>query len=172
MSNEYWKNCPYYENGNCPQSESIDAAYLIPQLLDPADIDSIKQTCKTCGKYLDQKRKYPRIKRPLQIVLITEHQKAIKGNIVDLSEGGALIQLQKWADFKKDEKVLLEIYPSHPTLDKSSHELTKVSGLIKRIEPESKQLVMVFLQRIREVTSSAAELPSSFQSAQKNTEIS
>jgi hypothetical protein len=172
MGDEYWVHCPYADSDECPQSGAIVRVSLIPQLLDPTDIDSIKHTCKTCGKYLDQKRKYPRIKRPLQIVLITEHQKAIKGNIVDLSEGGALIQLQKWADFKKDEKVLLEIYPSHPTLDKSSHELTKVSGLIKRIEPESKQLVMVFLQRIREVTSSAAELPSSFQSAQKNTEIS
>jgi hypothetical protein len=144
MSNEYWKNCPYYENGNCPQSESIDAAYLIPQLLDPADIDSIKQTCKTCGKYSDQKREYPRIKRPLQIVLTKEGQKAIKGNIVDLSEGGALIQLQTWADFRKDEKVLLEIYPS-PASDKSSHESTKVSGLIKRIEVEKRQLAIAFL---------------------------
>ena len=94
---------------------------------------------------MDQKRKYPRIKRPLQIVLIKEHQKAIKGNIVDLSEGGALIQLQKWADFKKDEKVVLEISPTPQALDKSSHESTKVSGLIKRIEADRQQLAIVFL---------------------------
>jgi len=144
MGDEYWENCPYAESDECPQSDAIVRVSLIPQLLDPADIDSIKQTCKTCGKYLDQKRKFPRIKRPLKIVLIKEGQTAIKGKIVDLSEGGALIQLQTWADFKKDEKVLLEIYPSRPASDKSSHELTRVSGLIKRTEAESKQLAIVF----------------------------
>jgi len=122
MGDEYWVHCPYAESDECPQFDAIARVYLIPQLLDPADIDSIKQTCKTCGKYLDQKRKHPRIKRPFQIVLIKERQTAIKGNIVDVSEGGALIQLQTWADFKKDEKVLLEIYPSRRTSDKSSHE--------------------------------------------------
>jgi len=106
MGDEYWVHCPYAQSDECPQSDAIVRVYLFPQLLDPADIDSIKQTCKTCGKYLDQKRKHPRIKRPLQIVLIKERQTAIKGNIVDVSEGGALIQLQTWADFKKDEKVL------------------------------------------------------------------
>ena len=145
MGDEYWEDCPYAESDECPQSDAIVRVYLIPQLLDPADIDSIKQTCKTCGKYLDQKRKHPRIKRPLQIVLIKEQQTAIKGNLVDVSEGGALVQLQTWADFKKDEKVLLEIYPSRRISDKSSHELTKVSGLIKRIEVERQQLAIVFL---------------------------
>jgi hypothetical protein len=144
MGDEYWVHCPYSDSDECPQSDAIVRVYLIPQLLDPADIDSTKQICRTCGKYLDQKRKYPRIKRPLQVVLIKEGQTAIKGNIVDLSEGGALIQVQTWADFKKDEKVLLEIYPSHPASDNSSHESTKVSGLIKRIEAESKQLAIVF----------------------------
>jgi len=145
MGDEYWVHCPYAQSDECPQSDAIVRVYLFPQLLDPADIDSIKQTCKTCGKYLDQKRKHPRIKRPLQIVLIKERQTAIKGNIVDVSEGGALIQLQTWADFKKDEKVLLEIYASLRTSDKSPHELTKVSGLIKRIEVERQQLAIVFL---------------------------
>jgi hypothetical protein len=145
MGDEYWVHCPYADSDECPQSDAIVRVSLIPQLLDPTDIDSIKQTCKTCGKYSDQKREYPRIKRPLQIVLTKEGQKAIKGNIVDLSEGGALIQLQTWADFKKDEKVLLEIYPSHPASDNSSHESTKVSGLIKRIEVEKRQLAIVFL---------------------------
>jgi len=144
MGDEYWVHCPYADSDECPQSDAIVRVSLIPQLLDPTDIDSIKKTCKTCGKYLDQKRKYPRITRPLQVVLTKKGQKAIKGNIVDLSEGGALIQLQTWADFKKDEKVLLEIYPS-PASDKSSHESTKVSGLIKRIEVEKRQLAIAFL---------------------------
>jgi hypothetical protein len=145
MGDEYWVNCPYSDSNECPQFDAIVRVSLIPQLLAPTDIDSIKHTCKTCGKYLDQKRKYPRIKRPLKIVLTKEGQAAIKGNIVDLSDGGALIQLQTWADFKKDEKVLLEIYSSHPASDNSSHESTKVSGLIKRIKSEKRQLAIAFL---------------------------
>lgn len=145
MGDEHWLHCPYAKSDECPQSDAIVRVYLFPQLLDPADIASITQTCRTCGKYLDQKRKYPRIKRRLQIVLIKEGQTAIKGNLVNLSEGGALIQLQTWVDFKKDEKVLLEIHPSVPASDKSSHELTRVSGLIKRIGANRRQLAIVFL---------------------------
>jgi hypothetical protein len=145
MGDEYWVNCPYAESDECSQSDAIVRVYLIPQLLNPADIDSTRQTCKTCGKYLHQKREYPRIQRPLQFVPVKEGQTAINGNIVDLSEGGALIQLQKWADFKKDEKVLLEIHPSRPTSNKSYNESTRVSGLLKSIEAERQQLAIVFL---------------------------
>ncbi len=66
---EYLENCRYYEIGDCPQPEAIDRVFLIPQLLDPSEIEAAKQICQDCGKYLDQKRKYPRIRRPLQIII-------------------------------------------------------------------------------------------------------
>ena len=111
MGDEYWEDCPYAQSDECPQSDAIVRVYLIPQLLDPADIESIKQTCKTCGKYLDQKRKHPRIKKPLQIFLVKERQTAIKGNIVDISEGGASSSLRHGLTLKKMKKFSWRFIP-------------------------------------------------------------
>ena len=63
MANNYWDKCSYYESGKCPQPDAVDRAFLIPQLLDKAEVEAIEQICLTCGKYLDKKRKHPRIKR-------------------------------------------------------------------------------------------------------------
>ena len=148
MENRYWGNCPYYENGDCPQPETIDRVFLFPQLLDPSEIEATKQICQDCGKYLDQKRKYPRIKRPLQIILRRGQKTVIEGDIVDISEGGALIRLHHWADFYKDEEVVLEIYPSHVDSKKVSSSALKLAALVKRIDTERKRLAIIFLSKI------------------------
>ena len=60
MGDEYWVHCPYAQSDECPQSDAIVRVYLFPQLLDPADIDSIKQTCKTCGQVVRDKKEVMR----------------------------------------------------------------------------------------------------------------
>ena len=148
MENRYWENCPHYQRGDCPQPEAIDRVFLIPQLLHPSEIEATKQICQDCGKYLDQKRKYPRIKRPLQIILRRGQKTAIEGDIVDISEGGALIRLHHWADFYKGEEVVLEIYPSDVASEKTSTSVLKLSAQVKRIDTERKQLAIIFLGKI------------------------
>ena len=148
MENRYWENCSHYQRGDCPQPEAIDRVFLIPQLLHPYEIEATKQICQDCGKYLDQKRKYSRIKRPLQIILRRGQKTAIEGDIVDISEGGALIRLHHWADFYKGEEVVLEIYPSDVASEKTSTSVLKLSAQVKRIDTERKQLAIIFLGKI------------------------
>lgn len=148
MEDKYWEKCPYYESRNCPQPESIDRAYLIPQLLDTSEIEATEQICRECGKYLEDKRKYPRIRRPLRITLLQGRETAIEGNIVNISHGGALIELKSWADIGKSERVVLNIYPSHPALEKSPTSVLKLSARVKRVDTERKQLAMIFLSEI------------------------
>ena len=148
MKDEYWENCPYSESRQCPEPDAIVRAYLIPQLLDPSEIEVIKKLCRTCGKYLNEKRKHPRVIRPFQINLQKGNGKTIEGDVVNISEGGALIKLQNWADFEKNEKVILEIYPSHGASETVSTSRIKVSGMIGRIEDKEDQLVIIFVKEI------------------------
>ena len=148
MKNEYWENCSYFENGECPQAEAVSRAYLIPQLLDPSEMGVIKKLCRTCGKYLNEKRKHPRVQRPFQINLQKGEGETIEGDIVNISEGGALIKLQSWADFHKNEEVILEIYPSRGASETVSTSRIRVSGVIGRIEDEKGQLAVIFSKEI------------------------
>jgi len=148
MENNYWENCSYYESGECPQPEAIDRAFLIPQFLDASEIDSIEQICLNCGKYSDKRRKHPRIKRPLQIILLRGRKTALEGDVVNISKGGVLVKLQDWVDFDENEKVVLKIYPSQIAGKKTSISALKVSAQVKRIEAEKKQLAIIFLSEI------------------------
>ena len=148
MANNYWDKCSYYESGKCPQPEAIDRAFLIPQLLDTSEVEAIAQVCLTCGKYLDQKRKHPRIKRPLQIILLRGRKTALEGDVVNISKGGVLVKLQNWVDFDENEKMVLEIYPSQIVGKKTSTSAFKVSAQVKRIEAQKKQLAIIFLSEI------------------------
>lgn len=148
MKDEYWEDCPYFESNLCPQSDAVARAYLIPQLLGPSEIESIKKLCRTCGKYLDEKRKHPRVQGPFRITLQRSTGKTIKGDVVDISEGGALIKLHNGADFNKNEEVVLEIYPSRGTSETVSISRIKVVGMIRRIEDEKNQLAVIFVKEI------------------------
>lgn len=148
MKNNYWENCSYYERGECPQPETIDRALLIPQLLDASEIEAIKQICRTCGKYLDQRRKHPRITRPLQIILLRGRKTALEGDVVNISQSGVLVKLQNWVDFEENEKVTLKIYPSQIAGKQTSTSAFKVSAQVKRIEAQKKQLAIIFLSEI------------------------
>ncbi len=148
MKDEYWENCPYSEGGQCPQPDAIARVYLIPQLLGSAEIDEIKKLCRSCGKYLNEKRKHPRLRKPFRIILHAGKRNTIPGQVVNISEGGALIKLQNWSGFSKNEKVILEIYPWQGGAGQVSASIIKVSGMIRRIEDQKHQVSVVFIKNI------------------------
>jgi len=148
MKDNYWENCSYFEDGQCPQPDAIARAYLIPQLLDPSEIGVINKLCRTCGKYLNEKRKHPRIKRSYRIILQRSNGNTIEGEIVNISEGGALIKLQNRADLDKNEEVILEIYPSQGASETVSTSTIMVTGMIERIEDEKHQIAVTFIKEI------------------------
>jgi hypothetical protein len=146
MRKEYWLRCPYFDNGQCPQPESVIRAYLVPQLLNQSEIEPIRKRCRTCGKYLDEKRKYLRVAKPLHIILRKGDNATFKGHLVNISEGGALIKLQDWTDFDKDEEVVLEMYRFHGASDNTSISKKEVSGVVSRIGDERHQLAVLFIK--------------------------
>ena len=151
MDDAYWEECPFYAEDECPQTFLVDRAYLIPHLLSSSEIDEVKGVCKECGLYLHEKRKYIRLRKPFRVAVISDDSGTrSQGKIINVSGVGALIMPDNWSDFAVNQEIELEIF-SRPRASKSKDDsVIKVSGLIKRVNDEDKQVAVMFLEELRQ----------------------
>ena len=146
MDDNILENCPHADSGQCPQPDAVARAYLIPQLVERSEVEATKQLCRTCGKYLEEKRAYPRVRRSLPAILSQGKKTAVKGEIVNISEGGALVKLNNWADFDENQKVTLEVYSSHAASGNGVGSGMEFTGEIKRVDGKERQVAIAFLK--------------------------
>ena len=147
MEKPTWERCHYYSTRRCPEQATIDKAYLVPQLLEPSAIKAANDTCDRCEIYHKEKRKYRRIARPFRVVVSNRKPKRnIEGTVVDVSVKGALIKLDNWMHFNKEEMVNLKLYYNKLISDKEEINIVNVSGQIKRVAKEKQELAIVFIK--------------------------
>jgi len=151
MDDAYWERCPFYAEDECPKTSLVDRAYLIPHLLSQSEISEVKGTCKKCGLYLNEKRKYIRLRKPFRVAVISDKKGTrLQGKIINVSGVGALIMPDNWSNFSVKQEVELEIY-SRPRASKNNDEIViKVSGIIKRVNDKDKQVAVMFLEELRQ----------------------
>ena len=151
MNDAYWEKCPFYAEDECPQTVLVDRAYLIPHLLSPSEMGEVKETCKKCGLYRNEKRKYIRLRKPFRVAVISDKKGTrLQGKIINVSGVGALIMPDDWSSFTVNQEVELEIY-SRPNASKNNDEIViKVSGVIKRVNDKDKQVAVMFLEELRQ----------------------
>ncbi|MGD8315495.1 MAG: PilZ domain-containing protein [Syntrophobacterales bacterium] len=147
MKEPVWERCHYFCSGQCPEQPTIDKAYLIPQLLEPSQLKAATDTCNQCEYYHEEKRKYRRVTRSFKVVVSNKKpKKSTQGTIVDVSINGALIKLDNWTHYNKNETVNLQLYASDIVKDKEETNVINVSGRIKRVTKEKQELAIVFLR--------------------------
>jgi hypothetical protein len=145
MGKNYWEACPFHESGRCPQQATVNRMLVVPQFLSATEIETATTTCETCEKRLGDKRRHRRVRRPLTGVLLTGEEVPTEVDILDLSDGGALIRLKDRLRLREGEKVRLVMYFPRETESRSSFELVRVGGLITRNEPAKWELAIAFL---------------------------
>lgn len=146
MKEPTWEKCHYYRSRSCPKHSTIDKAYLIPQLIQPSDLKAAIDTCDQCEIYHKEKRKYRRIARPFKVLVSNKKPKRnIEGTIVDVSVKGALIKLDNWINFNKEQMINLKLYYNKVTSNKEEINVVNVSGQIKRVTKEKQELAVVFV---------------------------
>jgi hypothetical protein len=145
MTKTYWERCPFHESRQCPQETVVDRLVLVPQFLSPREREAAMATCQSCEKRLAERRRHRRTRRFLTGLLFTEEGAPFQAKILDVSEGGALLELDGWAHFEQGEKASLEIHPTSASPPGSSRPPIKVVGLVKRVEPEKRRLAIAFL---------------------------
>jgi len=147
MKKPTWEKCHYFSTRRCPEHATIDKAYLIPQLLKPSDIKAAQDTCEQCEIYHKEKRKYRRVARPFRVVVSNKKPKRnIEGTIVDVSVKGALIKLDNWTHFNKEQMIILGLYYKKLISDKEEINVVNLSGKIKRVAKEKQELAIVFIE--------------------------
>jgi hypothetical protein len=147
MKEPVWERCHYYCSGHCPEQSTMDKAYLIPQLLKPSQLKAATDTCDQCEYYHEEKRKYRRVTRSFKVVVSNkEPKKNTQGTIVDVSITGALIKLDNWINFNKDETVNLQLYANDVVVDEEKTNVINVCGRIKRVRKEKHELAIVFVK--------------------------
>ena len=125
----------------------MDKAYLIPQLLKPSQLKAAIDTCDQCEYYHEEKRKYRRVERSFNVVVSNkEPRKNTQGTIVDVSINGALIKLDNWTNFNKDETVNLQFYTNDKFVDKEKPNVINVCGRIKRVTKKKRELAIMFVK--------------------------
>jgi hypothetical protein len=125
----------------------MDKAYLIPQLLKPSQLKAATDTCDQCEYYHEEKRKYRRVTRSFKVVVNNnEPRKNTQGTIVDVSINGALIKLDKWSSFNKNETVNLQLYADDVVVDEEKTNVINVCGRIKRVTKEKRELAIMFVK--------------------------
>jgi hypothetical protein len=146
MGKNYWEACPFHESGQCPQQATVNRLLVVPQFLSATESETATTTCETCEKRLGDRRRHRRVRRPLSGVLLTgEEVPPTEVDILDLSDGGVLIRLKDRVRLTEGEKVRLVIYFPRGTESRSSFELARVGGLIKRNEPAKWEMAIAFL---------------------------
>ena len=147
MKEPVWERCHYYCTGQCPEQSTMDKAYLIPQLLKPSQLKAATDTCDQCEYYHEEKRKYRRVTRSFKVVVSNkEPRKNTQGTIVDVSKDGALIKLDNWTNFNKDETVNLQFYNNEMVVGKEKPNVINVCGRIKRVTKEKRELAIMFVK--------------------------
>ena len=151
MDDAYWERCPFYAEDECPKTSVVDRVYLIPNLLSSPEIGEVKEICRKCGLYLNEKRKYMRLRKPFRVAVITDKKGTrLQGKIINVSGVGALIMPDSWSDFAVKQEVELEIYSRPRATKKNDDIVIKVSGSIKRVNEKNKQVAVMFLEELRQ----------------------
>ena len=146
MEKPTYEGCHHLNIGQCPNEFLCQKALLIPQLLDPSQLAEAIEACKSCGSYLQERRKHSRIMRPLRCNVSRDNGTAIQGQIINISGNGALIKVEHWSDFKSDEKVKLTIYLAGESIIGESRAI-EFPSQIKRLTMNKKKLGVFFLSK-------------------------
>jgi hypothetical protein len=147
MEQPAYEKCQYLASGQCPGKSIIERALLIPQLLDPAQIEDAQRICEKCGQILVERRKAMRVQRPLRVVITRRDQEeSLHGTIPDVSSGGALVKLENLPNFHMDEILRLKIYSYNGVSDKSDTDAISVDGAVKRLAENKNEIAIIFVE--------------------------
>ncbi len=147
MEKPTYEECHYLNIGQCPNQFLLQKALLIPQLLDPTEITDAKRLCEKCRQILVEKRKDVRVIRPLRAIITRRDQEeSLHGTILDVSSGGALVELEDLPNFYVDEICRLKIYSYDSFSDKSDTDAISVDGIVKRLTENKNEIAIVFIE--------------------------
>ena len=146
MANKPWKNCQYFFTEECPNLSFISKAILIPQFLDPSEIEILESICANCETCRDEKRGSLRMRRPLKVsIACRDSKRTTAGSLLNVSSTGALVEIDNWLDFRVCGRITMQIYTSDQASNHIQTHLDKKQSIVKRIIEDKRQIGVMFI---------------------------
>jgi hypothetical protein len=128
MKRHLWERCPHYLDGRCPNQSLVDKAYLIPQIISPFQLAAIQSACANCEVCRQDRRKYPRVRRPLEAVILDKQSgEELHGTSLNVSERGAFIEIRDFHPFLVNQEIELRLCDENGSCQTSR-------AVVKRVE--------------------------------------
>jgi hypothetical protein len=100
------QSCKLFRKQKCPYQKEIERVYLIPQLLDPAQLREYENICLPCSEGKEQRRKSQRLPVSFLVYCQQAEQASIVGKAYNLSTDG--VALKTNYPISKNEKLVME----------------------------------------------------------------
>jgi len=163
MKRHRWQACHYYPDEGCPNHTLISKAYLIPQLLAPSELALIESKCAACDICRRNRRKYRRVRRPLEAVILDKQSgQELHGTTLDVSDRGALIQVGDCNPFQVNQEIELRLCDANGSCQASR-------AVIKRVEHARGAISVFLLGRTRRMGRGSMSGPFSRGSSMRTT---
>ena len=100
--------CKLFEEQKCPYQREMERAYLIPQLLDSAQLRKYENLCLRCPEGKQQRRKSRRLAVSLLVQCQQTDLTRIRAEAYNLSTEGIAIRTN--SPVSKNEKLIMELF--------------------------------------------------------------
>ena len=100
--------CKLFEEQKCPYQREMERAYLIPQLLDSAQLREYENLCSSCPEGKQQRRKSRRLAVSLLVQCQQTDLTRIRAEAYNLSTEGIAIRTN--FPVSKNEKLVMELF--------------------------------------------------------------
>jgi len=93
-----------------------------------------------------ERRRHRRLTRCCRVKVVTDNARIIDGHTVNISDGGALISLSEWRDFREDDPIGIALSENDGNGERNSLAIAAKLGVIRRAEKESRRIAVMFVQ--------------------------
>jgi c-di-GMP-binding flagellar brake protein YcgR len=130
----------------CEQSEASDQTALVAFTVTSPESEPTRENSRDTIPYPYERRRHLRITRCCRVRVVTDSARIIGGNTVNISDGGAMLSLSEWRDFREDDLIGIALFQNDGSGQRKPFDIAAKLGVIRRVQKESRQIAVMFVQ--------------------------
>ena len=134
-----------YLQAVCEQSEPAGQAGLAAFMVASPQSEPTRENSRDTIPYPHERRRHRRITRCCRVKVVTDNARIIDGDTVNISDGGVLVSLSEWRDFREDDPIGIALFQSDGNGERKASAIAAKLGVIRRVEKESRRIAVRFV---------------------------
>jgi PilZ domain len=134
-----------YLQAVCEQSEAAGQADLAAFMVGPPQSEANPKDSRDTIPYPHERRRHRRTTKCCPVKVVTDSARIIDGDTVNISDGGVLVSLNEWRDFREDDPIGIALFQSDGNGERKASAIAAKLGVIRRVEKESRRIAVMFV---------------------------